>query len=348
MALEQRFTRQGSRLLYRGAPARLAGIYPRQSDTAGIEALNVDTAPPLDELRARKNNYFRFPMLPYWLYDQPGFAYSPYFRDNNGTWKLDSFNADYFRRLRTMVANAAARGFAVQITLFDATGLEYETADREKRWPRNPWNEKNNYYNFILDEKPPAGGLPEFYHVQHNAKQKELQAKYIQHVVALTKDYWNVFYEIMNEPGGGASDAARRDRIYWADWVTGEIDRETLGGRLIFYNDFSLPASPGGLGGDVNFWRANRAAFQNYDRLDGVIFHGDPNGIDPSSTQYAFRGEKIFLVSTDAAGTVKQDDPAFNKNAARRALDLGMPYQAETLKLTVADVLGTLNLTVLI
>jgi len=344
MALETRFTHTGPTLNYQGQAARLGGIYPPKNSGAGIEALDVDPAPIFDQLRSRRNNYFRFPMLPYYHYDEPGFAYSPYFRDTNGKWKLDSFNADYFNRLRSMISKAAARGLAVQITLFDSTGLEYETADREQRWPRNPWNRNNNYFNFIVDEKAPVGGIPEFYHVQFNPKQKELQALFIQHVVALTKDFWNVFYEIMNEPGGGLTN--QRDRITWADWVTGEIDKETLGARLIFYNDFTGSlTSANGRGADVNFWRANRATFTNYDRLDGVIFHGDPAITNPADTRYDFRGEKVFLVSTDA--TTFQDDPAANHAAAQRALNLGMPYQAETLSLLVADQFKDLNLTIL-
>jgi len=345
MALETRFTRTGSKLLYRGQPVRLAGIYPPKTSDAGIEALDVDPAPIFDQLRTRGNNYFRFPMLAYYHYDEPGFAYSPYLRDPNGKWKIDSFNANYFNRLRAMIEKAAARGIAVQITLFDSTGLEYETSDREERWPRNPWNAANNYFNLIHDEKAPVGGIPEFYHVQFNAKQKELQALFIQHVVALTKDYWNVFYEIMNEPGG--VPANQRDRIAWADWVTGEIDKETLGARLIFYNDFTGTAA-NGPGGDVNYWRANRATFTSYGRLDGVIFHGDPAITDPNDTRYDFRTEEIFLVSTDATPKTFQDDPVVNGKRAKRALDLGMPYQAETLKLTVADALKTLNPTDLV
>ena len=338
MPLETRFTRSGRTLFYNGQPARLAGIYPPKNPDAGIEALDVDVVPIFKELRTKKNNFFRFPMLAYYHYDEPGYAYSPYFRDPNGKWKLDSFNNNYFTRLRSMIQNAAAYGLAVQITLFDSTGLEYETVDREERWPRNPWNRQNNYFNFILDEKAPTGGIPEFYHVQHNAKQKELQALFIQRVVANTKDYWNVFYEIMNEPGGGGN--WQRDRIYWANWVTGEIDKETLGARMIFYNDFTRT--------DVNYWRDNKATYANYDRLDGVIFHGNPNDIDPNATSWKFRGEKVFLVSTDALSATDQNSPSFNKTAASRALDLGMPYQAETLKMPVADAFSNLNLTVLV
>jgi hypothetical protein len=344
MALETRLTRSGSSLLYNGRAARLAGIYPPKSASAGIEALDVDPNPIFDQLRTRKNNYFRFPMLPYYHYDEPGFAYSPYFRDTNGKWKLDSFNSNYFDRLRAMISKAAAHGLAVQITLFDSTGLEFETSDAQQRWPRNPWKRENNYFNFIVDEQGPVGGIPEFYHVQFNAKQKELQALFIQHVVALTKDFWNVVYEIMNEPGGGPN--WQHDRVFWADWVTGEIVKETLGQRLIFYNDFSgsLTAADG-RGADVNFWRANKATFMNYDRLDGVIFHGDPAITSPTDTRYAFRGEKIFLVSTDA--TSFQNDAAKNKQRATAALNLGMPYQAESLSLDVASAFSDLNLTAL-
>lgn len=341
MPLETRFTRAGSKLLYRGQAVRLAGIYPpKANQQAGIEALDVDPGPIFDQLRTRRNNYFRFPMLAYYHYDEPGAAYSPYLRETNGKWKLDSFNANYFNRLRSMIEKAAARGIAVPITMFDCTGLEYETSDREERWPHNPWNAANNNYNLIHDEKQPVGGIPEFYHVQYNAKQKDLQARFIQHVVALTKDYWNVFYEIMNEPGGGPT--YQHDRITWANWVTGEIDKETLGARLIFYNDFTGSlTSANGRGADVNYWRANRATFTNYDRLDGVIFHGDPAITDPNDTRYDFRTQEVFLASTDAWPS--QDDSAANNTAATRALNLGMPYQAETLKFAVADVLKNLN-----
>jgi hypothetical protein len=344
MALETRFTRSGSSLLYNGRPARLAGIYPPKigpTPPVGIEALDVDPNPSFDALRIRKNNYFRFPMLAYYHYDEPGFAYSPYFRDTNGKWKLDSFNSNYFDRLRAMISKAAAHGLAVQITLFESKGLDTAN-DAAQRWPVNPWKRENNYFNFIVDEQEPPGGIPEFYDVNFNPKLKELQALFIQHVVALTKDFWNVFYEIMNEPGGMPASQPRR--VSWADWVTGEITKETLGQRLIFYNDFSN-VNAGGPGGDVNYWKAHRATLPNYDRLDGVIFHGDPANTNPNDAHYAFRGEKIFLVSTDAYGS--QDDAAINTNRATTALNAGMPYQGESLSLDVASAFTGLNLTVL-
>lgn len=88
MPLETRFTRTGSTLRYRNNPACLAGIYPPTRDdcekeghcadateaACGIEALDLgDPAmnQAMDRLQSRRNNFFRFPLLPYWQYASP-------------------------------------------------------------------------------------------------------------------------------------------------------------------------------------------------------------------------------------------------------------------------------------
>jgi Cellulase (glycosyl hydrolase family 5) len=329
MSLETRFTRSGRKLLYNGADVRLAGIYPRKSNSEGIEALDVaNFGPPLQELASYRNNFFRHWMIPYWHYVKPGNAYSPYFRDGAG-WNLRQYNEDYFARLDRMIVEAKSRGIVVQITVFDATGLK--TLD-DSRWNHHPWNQKNNAHNFILDEQRPDGGIPEFYHPQFNPKLKEAQETYARAVVSRTKAHWNVFYEIINEPYGPSQE----ERVGWADWMTGVIDSEVGGERMIFYcqpvgNDLRDIAA------DVNYWRANRATLTGYDRLDGVIFHGRPNVVDPDDTIYTFRNEKIFQVSTDAFPNPSgRDDQGFNQSTATYAFSKGMLFQAESISLSAA------------
>jgi hypothetical protein len=339
MPLEVRFTRSGSSILYRNNPAFLAGIYPPKRDDCentdatcgsaidcGIEAL--DLADPamnqaMDRLQSRRNNFFRFPLLPYWHYGKPGDVYSPYRREANGLWKLDSFNGSYKDRLRRMIEIAAAHKIAVQLTLFDTPGLE-AGADR---WNKNPWNNANNTSPFITAQ---TDGLPEFYQIEQNAQMKQRQEDYLQWVVGWTKDYWNVFYEIMNEPGG---DLAAR--VAWANWVTGIIDGATLSQRLVFYNMHPYTAN------DMNYWYDNRATLTNYGKLDGVIFHA--TGINPDDARFAKFRDKIFQVSSDAGPIPQRCRAAWNQGTTTHAFTNGMMFQAETLSLRAADGIGGAN-----
>lgn len=291
----------------------------------GIEALNIGEPAmnaAMDRLQSRKCNFFRFPLMPYWQYAKPGDAYSPFRREVNGLWKLDSLNGSYKDRLRRMIEIAAAHKIAVQLTLFDTTGLE-AGADR---WDKNPWNDVNNTASFI---RAAPDGLPEFYDVAHNAALKQLQEAYLQWVVGWTKDYWNVFYEIMNEPGGDL-DA----RVAWANWVTGVVDGATLSQRLIFYNQHPYTTN------DMNHWFENRATLTNFDKLDGVIFHGTPSDIRPGDARFANYRDKIFQVSSDAGPIPQRCRKTWNQTMTNHAFANGMMFQAETLSLPAADGIG--------
>lgn len=343
MALEVRFTRSGSALLYRNNTAHLAGIYPPSRDDCestdatcgnasdcGIEALNLgDPAlnQAMNRLQSRRCNFFRFPLFPYWHYGKPGDAYSPFRREANGLWKLDSLNGSYKDRLRRMIEIAAAHKIAVQLTLFDTNGLEVD-ADIP-RWSVSPWNALKNTSEFI---KADPDGLPEFYQIDKNAELKQRQYDYLQWVVGWTKDYWNVFYEIMNEPGGNL-DA----KVAWANWVTGVVDGAVLSKRLIFYNMHPYTAN------DMNHWYDNRATLTNYDKLDGVIFHGTPTDIKPGDQRFAKYRDKIFQVSSDAGPKPQRCQKVWNTSMTNYAFANGMMFQAETLSLHAADGIGGAN-----
>lgn len=342
MPLEVRFTRNGSALRYRNNPAFLAGIYPPKRDNCeleghcgeafecGIEALDL-ADPALNQamarLQSRKCNFFRFPLFPYWHYGKPGDAYSPFRREVNGQWKLDSLNGSYKDRLRRMIEIAAAHKIAVQLTLFDTNGIE----EGAERWNRSPWNDANNTSAFIKSSDA-KDGLPEFYQIEQTAGLKQIQEAYLQWVVGWTKDYWNVFYEIMNEPGGDVAT-----KVAWANWVTGVVDGAVLSKRLIFYNMHPYTA------GDMDYWSDHRATLTNYDKLDGVIFHGVPTDIKPSAPRFAKYRDKIFQVSSDAGPLNSRCRNDWNQAMTNHAFANGMMFQAETLSVDAAAGIGAAN-----
>jgi hypothetical protein len=180
-----------------------------------------------------------------------------------------------------------------------------------------------------------ASGIPEFY--QNRADIRGAQENYIKHVVSKTKNHWNVFYEIMNEPIGSA-DGTGDDRVAWADWVVGVIHGLTGGANMIFYNDHT----GGARGADVVKWK--QKALPNYNQFHGVIFHGRPADYHPGNAAYAdFRDEKIFQVSSDGFADTAQekaDAPATNTAWTNHAFARKMIYQAHTNSAQAANGIG--------
>jgi hypothetical protein len=162
-------------------------------------------------------------------------------------------------------------------------------------------------------------GLPELY--RDNAALRNLQKAWIQDAVAQTKNNWNVFYEIMNEPMQGSVN----DRINWADWVVGVIHGVTNGSRLIFYNDHT----GGARGQDVNAWKQS-TTLQNYDKFHGVIFHGAATDYVPNDPPYKFLNDKIFQISSDGQPKAAVNDFQTNKNWCAHAFAHKMMFQAES------------------
>jgi hypothetical protein len=269
--------------------------------------------------------------------------------ENANRWDLFSYNADYFSRLNQMIAKAAQVGVVVQLVLFDRCGLDYTgsggnevwkdaagTPYTIRRWDDSPWNKFTNAQDFLQgslktlpDGRRVLSGLPDFF--LPNEQLRAAQKAYIQQVVSQTKNNWNVFYEVMNEPNGGTLE----DRVYWADWVVGVINGLTGGSSLVFYNDFHG-------GADVNRWKALGLA--NYNNFHGVIFHGVPTAIDPeaadASTRYKFVSEKIFQVSTDGVDKNIRGDKGANYDWCHYAFLKKMIFQAHTFSTDAALGIG--------
>jgi hypothetical protein len=338
------FTRVGRELRYNGARANLAGIYPGVGATSTNDALNPPFDDDMQRLVQYKNNFFRHWLIAYWNYSPKDkvLQRNCVFNHVNNKWDLKSYNVDYIRRLLQMIDTAARKGIAVQLTLFDRSGLdntlfreEEFTVHRIRRWEDSPWNSANNLNGVIATSNPP--GLPEFF--QYHRRLREIQQAWLQLIVDQTKGYWNVFYEIMNEPLGGTVD----ERVRWADWVVGIIHNRTKGSRLIFYNDMHN-------GGDVNRWKqlstvpvtANPPGLPYYHSFHGVTFHGNPENIKPDTGPYEFKNEKIFQVSSDTFPEGR-DTYASNKKWAQHAFDNKMMFQAESNSTEAARGIGDAN-----
>ncbi len=332
---------QRKALRYNGADVYLGGIYaPTPTLEGGFDAM-------MQSLVRHENNFFRHWMVNYYLLDpnesKPGNPpepyrkrYSPFVYDSAAKkWNLLAYHdaasdpQSYFARLRSMIASARKHNIIVQVTIFDATGMRANPGnieDSNKRWPWSPWNNKNNKQPFI---DGPTTAFPTFYQTATRPEMQQAQHAYVRRVVERTVEYWNVVYEIMNEPGGPGDAPNLTLRAKWADEMVGIINGITKGRRLIFYNDFHN-------GEDVNKWKALN--LPNYEALDGVIFHGNPNQVNPDTNAgWEFRGDKVIQASSDGFKEDIREGRDWNRIAADHLFDKKVIFQAEAVTPQAAE-----------
>ncbi|HEX8720113.1 MAG TPA: hypothetical protein VF736_05685 [Pyrinomonadaceae bacterium] len=349
---------------YNGSRVNLAGIF------AATAKLDGNFAQILDVLATRKNNFFRHYLTNYWLYNpadpQPTpdgtdqrQRYSPFFwhtkddpdPNRREKWDLTRFNDDYFARLRLMLLRAQERGIVVQLVLFDGAGMR-----GGQRWPHNPWNAFSdpphnvtpNNINGVVQQ--PASATPAFY-TNRDAPAVDgagnpttlgaIQDNFVTKVVTETLSFWNVVFEIMNEP----TEAQPPVRANWGNTIVNVINCVTRGRRLIFYNDHSHYQAEHREGGaDVNAWRG----LSHYGALDGVIIHGDPNNVmDTREPAWLFTGEKLIQASSDThliegvpEEEQEREDRAWNKATTTALFRRAVIFQAEASSTNAADGIG--------
>jgi hypothetical protein len=184
--------RRGTEIHYGGEVVFLRGYgdyHPLTDPTIDIPAL-------LDLLADHGINFYRV-----WAHGYsnvggaPGRDVLP-FRFSGGKYDLTKWNAAFFDRLAQFCDSAKARGMIIELSLFDHWAM-YSA----QNFASNPWNAANNVNGLVVGETP----FPAFYDTG-DAKLMQIQRGYVEKIVAETKDYGNVFYEIMNE-AGHADDA---------------------------------------------------------------------------------------------------------------------------------------------
>ena len=120
---------------YKGQPVMLLG----GSKTDHIFLLD-DLKEHLDEIHAVGANYVRNTMS-----QREGRELKPHKLLPDGTFDLDQWNAEYWRRFQNMLKWTAERDIIVQIEVWDR--FDYG----ERNWQSSPWNPRNNV-NYDYDQ----------------------------------------------------------------------------------------------------------------------------------------------------------------------------------------------------
>lgn len=162
---------------------------------------------------------------------------------NGKRYNLNQPNADYFYRLKKYVEMAAERDIIVQITLAGSQTLKAEDDDS---WSFHPMKKENNTSNKYLATNPdhpqkPTDGLDKFFVMSApdspgNEEQKwnyEVQSRTLDWLLDATSGYWNVIYELFNEPPVNLqpSEDARKWLVTTAKWLDERLKARNNGVR---------------------------------------------------------------------------------------------------------------------
>jgi hypothetical protein len=143
---------------------------------------------------------------------------------------MDTWNPEYWRRMRDSMDRCNKAGIYSEIHLFDRCGM---SPPSKSRWGGNPWASDNNINNLELPDSS-GEGTPEFYKFTEKPNLRKQQERYVRKMIDETIAYPNVIYEIENEhwkynnPDWAA---------YWGKFVKDYIAKKSPGSpRLISYS----------------------------------------------------------------------------------------------------------------
>jgi hypothetical protein len=110
--------------------------------------------------------------------------------DGEPIYDLDQWNPEYFERLHRFLDAASRTGIVVELTVFSNTYADHI-------WQLNPFRAENN--------KQHVGNIEwEDYLTLKDPELVRRQSAYARKIIQETSGYDNVYYEVCNEPGGGA------------------------------------------------------------------------------------------------------------------------------------------------
>lgn len=147
--------------------------------------------------------------------------------DGGPKYDLGKWNDDYFRRLRTRVQAAGARGIYVSVMLFEAWCLRWRYADSDP-WPSHPYNAANNINGVVgvVGDRGQAGvytlAVPEV---------TRYQEAYVRKVIDTVNDLDNVLFEIINETMDDDAGVAWHSHMvdYVHDYEKGKAKQHPVG-----------------------------------------------------------------------------------------------------------------------
>ena len=114
---------------------------------------------------------------------------------------LDTWEPDYWNRLRRSLARSDEVGVQTELLIFDRCGMSPPGDDR---WGNNPWASDNNV-NRLETPSSSEDGVPAFYRVENRPRLRQQQERYLRKLVDSTLTHPNVIYEIENEHTGDRS-----------------------------------------------------------------------------------------------------------------------------------------------
>ena len=131
--------------------------------------------------------------------------------DGGPPYHLDRFNPAYWKRLRGFLAHARRRDIIVELTLFDDCSVRHGRWDRSPHWEYHPFNSING--------GPAANsreGAAEFYNLDNEAV-RAAQVALVEKLLAETRGFDNVVFEVCNEPYSPA--ISPRWLQHWVDFI---------------------------------------------------------------------------------------------------------------------------------
>jgi hypothetical protein len=157
MPFVRNFHRVGREIHYGVSIAKMGGVIAGTGGKTTTDTLD----PPFDDdmlrLTQYKNNFFRHWITPCWNYSPVGSIQQRNcaFVRQGTKWNLTAYNDDYFTRLVNMIGAAGDAGIAVQLLLFDRSGLDVSGNETARRWDDSPWNTVNNVNGVVQSDPAP-------------------------------------------------------------------------------------------------------------------------------------------------------------------------------------------------
>jgi Family of unknown function (DUF6298) len=115
--------------------------------------------------------------------------------DGKPKFDLETFDEEFFGRLRERAIAAGERGIFVDVMLFEGWGIHLSTAPMHVEG--HPFHASNNVNGVSI------GSILDYQVLPLDPRVQELQERYIQKVVDMVHDLPNVLWEVANESSGG-------------------------------------------------------------------------------------------------------------------------------------------------
>ncbi len=135
--------------------------------------------------------------------------------DGEPVFDLDSWNPEFFARLRGFLTLSSQLGIVVELTLFS-------NSYHEGVWRLNPLRKDNNLQGIG------AGEWQEYLSLG-DAPRLARQLAFVRKIVEETAAFDNVIYEICNEPGGGTPGHTTANEVDAWQWAIAQELRAALG-----------------------------------------------------------------------------------------------------------------------